>query len=147
MRLTSKSAPEVSGYSDKLSYNNSPPAPRRRKRKRNIIWFNPPFNKSVQTNIGKSFLLLVQKHFRPNHKFHNIFNKNKLNSKYGNNKVIRTDPKNTQDTCRKKNKERIQPSPKLKPTTSYPKIATYVLQRGFILWKRTTPTYWRKETN
>ena len=40
--------------------------------------------------------------------------------------------KNTQDTCRKKNKERIQPSPKLKPTTSYPKIATYVLQRGFI---------------
>ena len=58
-----------------------------------MIWFNPPFNKSVQTNIGKSFLLLVQKHFRPNHKFHNIFNKNKLNSKYGNNKVIRTDPK------------------------------------------------------
>ena len=34
--------------------------------KRNIIWFNPPFSKSVSNNIGKYFLLLIQKHFPNN---------------------------------------------------------------------------------
>ena len=28
----------------------------KRKRKRNIIWFNPPYSKNVKTNIGKTFL-------------------------------------------------------------------------------------------
>ena len=32
-------------------------------RKRNIIWFNPPFSKSVSTNIVKYFLNLLEKHF------------------------------------------------------------------------------------
>ena len=31
------------------------------KRKRNIIWFNPPYSKNVKTNIGKSFLQLLSK--------------------------------------------------------------------------------------
>ena len=34
-----------------------------RKRKRKILWFNPPFNRSVQTNIGKRFFALLSKHF------------------------------------------------------------------------------------
>ena len=32
-------------------------------RKRNIIWFNPPYSMNVQTNIGREFLNLVGKHF------------------------------------------------------------------------------------
>ena len=31
---------------------------------RNIIWFNPLFSKSVKTNVGKTFLNLIDKHFR-----------------------------------------------------------------------------------
>ena len=48
---------DKSGYNLKLKFqkrttNNT----QRRQRKRNIIWFNPPFRKSVVTKIGKTFL-------------------------------------------------------------------------------------------
>ena len=58
------------GYDYKLSYNphnqNCNKESRSRKRKRNIIWFNPPFSKNVFTNVAKYFLNLVNKHFPPN---------------------------------------------------------------------------------
>ena len=64
-------------FNEKLSYDNTPNRnPRNRRRK--IIWYNPPYNKSVKTNIGKSFLLLIQKHFPRSHKLHCIFNKNNV---------------------------------------------------------------------
>ena len=50
-------------------------------RKRNIIWFNPPFSKNVSSNIGKYFLLLIQKHFPSSHKYE-IFNKNNVKISY-----------------------------------------------------------------
>ena len=54
----------------------------KKKRKRNIIWFNPPYRKSVKTNIGRIFIKLISKHFPPNHKFVKIFNKNTLKLSY-----------------------------------------------------------------
>ena len=56
-----------SGYKTKLQYqqpkeNNQ----NKKKRKRNIIWFNPPYSKSVKTNIGRIFIKLISKHFPPN---------------------------------------------------------------------------------
>ena len=53
-----------------------------RNRKRNIIWYNPPFNSSVKTNIGKTFLKLVSKHFPRQHKYHTLFNKNNIKVNY-----------------------------------------------------------------
>ena len=41
-----------------------------------IIWFNPPFNKSVMTNVAKRFLNLVDRHFPKTHTLHKIFNRN-----------------------------------------------------------------------
>ena len=38
-----------------------------RKRKRNIIWYNPPYSMSVKTNVGKIFFKLLRKHFPPSH--------------------------------------------------------------------------------
>ena len=76
-----------SGYNYKLKYQPSQPVNdesnnKRKNRKRNIIWFNPPFSKNVTTNIGKYFLHLVQKHFPNNNKYHKIFNKNNLKISY-----------------------------------------------------------------
>ena len=51
-------------------------------RKRKIIWFNPPFNKSVTTNVGRRFLNLVEKHFPKEHKLHKISNKTTLKVSY-----------------------------------------------------------------
>jgi len=39
------------------------------------IWFNPSFSKNVETNIGRKFLRLVDKHFPKHHHLHKIRNR------------------------------------------------------------------------
>ena len=51
-------------------------------RKRKIIWFNPPNSMNMKTNIGKTFLKLVKKHFLRNKSFHKIFNRNTIKISY-----------------------------------------------------------------
>ena len=100
-----------SGYKTKLQYqqpkeNNQ----NKKKRKRNIIWFNPPYSKSVKTNIGRIFIKLISKHFPPNHKFVKIFNKNTIKLSYscmpnirskinGHNKILQPKPAEPQKLC------------------------------------------------
>ena len=64
-----------SGYNVYLRYTDSK-SEKPKTRKRNIIWFNPPFSKSVSTNAAKIFLQLVTKHFPRSHKLHKISNRN-----------------------------------------------------------------------
>jgi hypothetical protein len=71
-----------SGHKYELKYK-PPRETERRKRSRNIIWFNPPFSKTVTTSIGKKFLSLLDKHFPRNHKFKKIFNRNTVKVSYG----------------------------------------------------------------
>jgi predicted GIY-YIG superfamily endonuclease len=70
-----------SGYETKLKYNPQKPK-NANNRKRNIIWFNPPFSKNVETKIGNRFLKLVDKHFPNEHKLHKIFNRNNVKVSY-----------------------------------------------------------------
>ena len=53
-----------------------------RARSRRVIWFNPPYSVNVQTNVGKEFLLLVDKHFPVGHPLHNIINRNTVKMSY-----------------------------------------------------------------
>ena len=87
----------------------------KRKRKRNIIWFNPPYSKNVKTNIGKTFLQLLSKHFPKDHEMHKIFNKNTVKVSYScmnnissilstHNKNI-LNPKQTSFGCNCRNKD------------------------------------------
>ena len=55
---------------------------RRGNRQRDIIWFNPPYSKSVSTNVGKYFLKLLDKHFPKRHKLNKIFNRNTIKISY-----------------------------------------------------------------
>ena len=81
--LFSRAAPmynaalENAGYTERVKYdskiNENKPS---RNRKRNIIWHNPPYNKSVSTNIGRVFLNLLDKHFHKEYKLNKIFNRN-----------------------------------------------------------------------
>ena len=67
-----------SGYHNKLKYqhSSSPTIPAKtKKRKRKILWFNPPFSEHVKTNIGRTFLNLLEKHFPSRHRLHKICNK------------------------------------------------------------------------
>ena len=67
------------GHSPCTAYPMHPTTPPNRKKqrtkKRNITWFNPPYNIEVKTNIGKKFFYLINKHFPPNNRLHNICNK------------------------------------------------------------------------
>ena len=70
---------DKSGYKDQLTFQKTSTNDiQRRQRKRNILWFNPPFSKSVVTKIGKIFLRLIDKHFPPHHNLHKLFNQNNL---------------------------------------------------------------------
>ena len=78
---------KTSGYKTKLEYkgnqnNTNANNKKKRQRKRNIIWFNPPFNKNVHTNVAKTFLKLLDKHFPRNNKLHKIFNRNTVKVSY-----------------------------------------------------------------
>ena len=58
-----------SGYKTKRQYQQpKEDNQNKKKRKRNIIWFNPPYSKSVKTNIRTIFIKLISKSFPPNHK-------------------------------------------------------------------------------
>ena len=70
-----------SGFHDEMKFAKSKPKPKRN-RKRNIIWFNPPYNEAVENNIGREFSALIDKHFPPLHKYRKIFNRSNLRLSY-----------------------------------------------------------------
>ena len=51
-------------------------------RERNITWFNPPFNINVATNVAKTFLSLIDKHFPKDKTLSKIFNRNTIKVSY-----------------------------------------------------------------
>ena len=71
----------TSQTAEKLNYRDptSPNLITKRKRQRKILWFNPPYSKTVKTKIGKFFLQLIKKHFPREHK---NFNRNTLQLSY-----------------------------------------------------------------
>ncbi|PIK54847.1 hypothetical protein BSL78_08276 [Apostichopus japonicus] len=73
---------KLSNYTEGLSYIAHQPTKNNRNRKRNIIWFNPPFSSNVATNIGGTFLKLINKHFPKTSKLHKIFNRNTVKVSY-----------------------------------------------------------------
>jgi hypothetical protein len=107
---------EKCGYKHKLKFekenaNTEAPQRPRKNRPRNIIWFNPPFSKSVSTNIAKYFLTLIDKHFPRGHKFRKLFNRNNLKVSYScmrnmktivnghNKKILTAESTETKRTC------------------------------------------------
>ena len=53
-----------------------------RHHKRNITWYNPPFSKNVATNVGQSFLRIIDEEFPAKHPLHKIFNRNIVKVSY-----------------------------------------------------------------
>ena len=85
-----------SGYEEQIKYgdkkdnrdnrpvnmNTGRPKNKRRKRRRNVTWYNPPYSRSVKTNIGQTFLKLLDKHFPKGSKLNKIFNRNCVKVSY-----------------------------------------------------------------
>ena len=74
-----------SGHTEPVEYLENRKTSQRRKRKnrrRNIIWFNPPFSRNVSTNLGQRFFRLINKHFPNGSCLHKIFNQNTIKLSY-----------------------------------------------------------------
>ena len=72
-------------FQEKLSYTsaqNENDKNDNKQPKRKIIWYNPPYSANIKTNIGKTLLNLMKKHFPKTDKLHNIFNKNTVKVSY-----------------------------------------------------------------
>ena len=87
----SKAAPlyqkalDDSGYNHKLAFSvptAQSPKSGRRNRHRDIIWYNPPFSRNVATNVGRSFLKILDEEFPKSNALHKIFNRNTVKISY-----------------------------------------------------------------
>ena len=76
-----KEALRKSGYNDDMPYTQ-PTRNNNRQRKRNVIWFNPPYNQCVTTKVSRDFLELVDMHFPRHHRYHKLFNRNNVKCSY-----------------------------------------------------------------
>lgn len=104
---------ERSGFSHKLTYDTTNKVRKTRNRRQKVIWFNPPYSKSVKTNVGKEFLKLIDKHFPEHNKFNKIFNRSTVKVSYScmpsmkskinqhNKKVLQTTPAQTDEEPRR----------------------------------------------
>ena len=72
-----------SGHESNLKYNpEHKENKQKRKRRRNPIYYNPPYSENVQTNIAGKFLHLVKKCFPKKHPLSKIFNRSKVKVSY-----------------------------------------------------------------
>ena len=104
------------GHKAKLLYVPKGGPKTTKTRKRNITWFNPPYSKGVTTNVAKKFLELLDKHFPPHNKLHQIFNRNTVKVSYSctsnvgqaiksHNKRVTQPNKTVIDPCNCRNKD------------------------------------------
>ena len=71
---------KMAGYDEELQYSQRQKA--RTSRKRKVLWFNPPWNDEVSTNVAKKFLSMVEKHFPRGSQYHKYFNRNTVKVSY-----------------------------------------------------------------
>lgn len=108
----------LSGHNKELIYKKiETKNTTKRKRKRKIIWFNPPFCRTVKTKVGKRFFEIIDKHFNKKSKFSNIINRKNVKLSYScmpniasiikrhNSKIMKANSKKIEDRCNCRIKE------------------------------------------
>ena len=81
----------------------------RRRRQRHIIWYNPPYSKSVKTNIAHDFLQLIDKHFPRNNRLHKLFNRHTVRVSYSCSENMKTYIKRHNNKILKRNDSQDNP--------------------------------------
>lgn len=75
---------QKNGYDHKLTFEKSNNTERKtsKNRHKNVIWYNPPYSQTVNSNIGKIFLRMIDSIFTKDHILHKIFNRKTLKLSY-----------------------------------------------------------------
>ena len=75
-----------SSLQSRLVYEPPTPADenpvRKKSRRRDVIWFTPPYSAALKTAFGKEFLKLIDKNFPKNHHLHKILNRKTVKLSY-----------------------------------------------------------------
>ena len=99
-----------SGY-EGIAMTYDPPKFGTKRRKRRVLYFNPPWNEAVATDIGRLFLRLICKHFPKGSKLHKYINLHNVKVSYSttknlkahiashNRKILRPEPEEDQRSC------------------------------------------------
>ena len=87
--------------------------------KRNIIYYNPPYNIGFSTNIGKKFLQLTKDLFPKNHQLPKLCNKNTVKLSYSVTKNMMA----TMQSHNQKKISQVEQRPKISAT--YPILRTF----------------------
>ena len=106
-----------SGHNSTLKYNTPNQEQNRRKRNRKVVWYNPPYNKALKTNIGKEFIKLIDKHFHSKNPLSKQFNRHTIKLSYsctpnmakiiaGHNKKILREEDKDKKMCNCQNKDK-----------------------------------------
>ena len=69
---------DKNGYQHTLKFNPEESTSNKKPRKRNLIYFNPPYSINVKTNVGAKFLRLLDKHFPPGSPLYPLMNRKKV---------------------------------------------------------------------
>ena len=73
---------EKSGHKHKLEYETTINHKKKKNRRRNETWFNPPFSRSLKTNVGKEFFRLLDRSFPPSNPLHKLFTRQTVKLSY-----------------------------------------------------------------
>ena len=76
---------QKNGFHDNITFilkTTNTKTNKKKTRKHKIIWFSPPYCLSVKTNVGKTFLKLIKKHFPKGNSLSKTFNKNTVKVSY-----------------------------------------------------------------
>ena len=87
VKVPYQQALKACGHKVNLEYK--PRAKKKRVRTRVVTYFNPPFSKSVRTNIGRRFLQLIDKHFPAGSPLSKIMNRNCVKLSYSTTKNMK----------------------------------------------------------
>ena len=111
-----------SGYKTQLEYKIPSTSINRnsKNRKRKIVWFNPPYNQSVSTNVAQTFLKLIDKHFPSSNRLRKIFNRNTIKVSYSCTDNIQQHVKKHNNYIKQKNKGNIQLSCNCRDKLKFP---------------------------
>ena len=105
------------GHTVNLTYKQKDSQGKKGKRKRKITWFNPPYSVHVESNIGKKFLTLLDRHFPKGHELHKVCNRNTVKLSYScmdnmaatikahNNKILNREQNLGDETCNCRKKQ------------------------------------------
>ena len=105
---TYRCALAASGFQADMGFLGNKQTANRKTRKRNVLWFNPPYSKNVRTNVAQKFLMCIDKHFPKTSRLSKIFNRNTL-------KVSYSCLPNMASAIRSHNNSRLKPPQKERP--------------------------------